>query len=82
MTNAEKEKQVQRNMKQQNRKQLIEHYHLNQMLKDHEHQQAINDKRTYFGPEGLTNDQEKAITQAKKAQTKKALEAQISQNAF
>ena len=51
------------------------------MMRNHEHQQSINDKRTYFGPEGLTNDQEKAILSAKKAQNKKALEAQMIQNA-
>lgn len=62
--------QARRNLKEQNRKQLIEHYHLNQMQREHDNQQQLNDKRTYFGPDGLTTDQERAILKSKKAQQK------------
>ena len=50
------------------------------MQRDHENQQQLNDKRTYFGPDGLTNDQERAILKSKRAQQKEALQAQMEQN--
>ena len=40
------------------------------------------DSRIRYGPEGLTNDQERDIIGAKKQMIKKALEVQILENAF
>lgn len=52
------------------------------MQRDLENEQKIKDDRVFFGPAGLTKDQEKALKIAKKADMRKALEAQIQQNAF
>ena len=75
------ERQNKINVQNSNKKNLIQQ----KMAKDQQvaelRRQEINDKRTHFGPVGLTDDHEKAIVGKKRAQAKRDLEAQIIYNA-